>query len=404
MKIILVFLLCLVGTEASAFGAWEQKTDFAGIARHRTVMIGVGNRVYTGLGHYNGGGTNILFNDWWAYDPSTGSWTQKADYAGGNCYHATGFAMNNIAFVGTGRTSPTGNTLVQDFFKYDPVTNIWTQISDFPGIGRRGAVSFVVGDYAYVGTGETNSGRSSAFYRFSPASGTWSPISSMMTSRTSAVAFGIDSYGYVGTGNTSSGSTNDFQRYNPTTDSWEMMSNVGPISRQEACGFAIGGKGYIGTGDDFSSGNNFKDMWEFDPTLGTWVQIGDFAGTARRYLSGTTVGGNAYVGLGTNGTNLKDFWRFDQTVSLIEQNLSDLEIVAYPNPTVESIQFVIKWNDNVPTSEMHLNITSLTGRIVYTAPLDVVKEIQTSKWNAGNYIYSLMYDNQIVKSGHLIVL
>jgi N-acetylneuraminic acid mutarotase len=283
------------------------------------------------------------------------------------------------------------------------VTNMWTQIADFPGVGRRGAVSFVVGDYAYVGTGETNSGRSADFYRFSPASGSWSPISSMTDARTSSVAFAIDSYGYVGTGNTSFGSTNDFQRYNPTTDSWEMMASVGAISRQEACGFALGGKGYLGTGDDFSSGNNFKDMYEFDPALGTWVQLGDFAGTARRYLSGTTLGGFAYVGLGTNGTNFKDFWKFDQTVSLIEQNLNDLEIIAYPNPTVESVQFVVDWNKNVPTTEMSLNITSMTGQIVYTTLLDELEAIETNEWISGSYIYSLVYDNQVVKSGQLIV-
>ncbi len=330
MRSLLIISICLIGHYSFSVGAWDQKTDFGGTARHRTIMLTIGNRIYSGLGHYNGGGTNILFGDWWEYDPGTGAWTQKADYGGGICYHATGFTINGTAYVGTGRITPSGNTLVKDFFKYQASTNSWIQIADFPGTARRGAVSFVIGNYGYVGTGETNSGRSSTFYRLDPTTETWSVIASITGGRTSSVAFAIENYGYVGTGNTSFGSTNDFQRYNPATDSWLTMNPVGPTTRQEACGFAVGGKGYIGTGDDFSSGNNFKDMWEFDPATGAWLQIGDFAGTARRYLSGTVVGNFAYVGLGTNGTNFKDFWQFDQTVSLIERNIDDLQVIAFP--------------------------------------------------------------------------
>ena len=403
MRLLLIISICLAGQYALSFGAWDQRSDFGGEARHRTVMLAIGNRIYTGLGHYNGGGTNILFDDWWEYDPASGAWTQKADYAGGINYHATGFTINDIAYVGTGRISPGGNALVKDFFKYQAASNSWTQITDYPGVGCRGAVSFVVGNYGYVGTGETNSGKSSEFYRFDPVSETWLQIASITNGRTSSAAFAIDNYGYVGTGNTNFGSTNDFQRYDPVADSWQMMNNVGPTNRQEASGFAVGGRGYILTGDNYSSGTNYKDVWEFDPTTGNWVQLADFAGNARRYLSATTLGSYAYVGLGTNGTNFKDFWRFDQTVSLIERNIDDLNILAFPNPTTEFVQFNIEWNKNVPTNEMSLIITSITGQVVYETSLAELDMINTSSWDSGSYIYSIIYHKKIVKSGTLIV-
>ena len=96
MRLLLIISICLAGQYALSFGAWDQRSDFGGEARHRTVMLAIGNRIYTGLGHYNGGGTNILFDDWWEYDPASGAWTQKADYAGGINYHATGFTINDI--------------------------------------------------------------------------------------------------------------------------------------------------------------------------------------------------------------------------------------------------------------------------------------------------------------------
>ena len=60
MKNFLLMTMLLIGS--SAFGAiWTQMTDFGGVARHRTTMLTLGNKIYTGLGHYNGAGPNILF-------------------------------------------------------------------------------------------------------------------------------------------------------------------------------------------------------------------------------------------------------------------------------------------------------------------------------------------------------
>ena len=121
---------------------------------------------------------------------------KKRDYLGGICYHATGFTIDNLGYVGTGRISPSGNTLVQTFYEYNPQTNTWTQIASFPGVGRRGAVSFVANGYGYVGTGETNMGDDNHFYRYTPATNSWINIAPMPDfGRGSAVAFAIDGYG-----------------------------------------------------------------------------------------------------------------------------------------------------------------------------------------------------------------
>lgn len=80
-----------------------------------------------------------------------------------------------------------------------------------------------------------------------------------------AVAFVIGDNAYLGTGESgTSNYLNDFWQYNPTTDSWTEVDSLPASSRELAVGFAIGNKGYVGTG---GSGpfNLFDDFWEFTP-------------------------------------------------------------------------------------------------------------------------------------------
>lgn len=402
MRILVVLLFFFINVNCFA-GGWIQKADFGGVARHRTTMLTIGNKIYIGLGHYNGAGPNVLFNDWWEYDPSTNSWSQKADYLGGNCYHATGFTMNNLAYVGTGRTSETGSILVQNFYKYDAAANSWVEIASFPGIGRRGAVSFVIGEYAYIGSGESNGGVVGSFYRFDPSNESWTPAATLPVARTSAVAFTIDNLGYVGTGDLDPGSTNDFWQYDPSIDAWTEKAPVGPQTRLEAMGFALNGKGYLGTGGEVSNGTSFGDMWEYTPATDSWVQIEDFLGTSRRYFSATTLNGFAYAALGTNGTNFKDLWLFDQSLSLLERSLEKMELIAYPNPTSDHINFHIEWPTEVDETKIALQIVDPQGHVVFNSPWSELSTIATNSWSAGHYVYSIIYNHKVVRSENLII-
>lgn len=398
MKHLLLIVLVIVSFVQVHAGGWIQKADFGGEARHRTTSITIGNKFYTGLGHYNGAGPNILFGDWWEYDPATNAWTQKADYLGGPCYHATGFVLNNIGYVGTGRISASGSTLVQDFYQYDAATNSWTQTTSFPSIGRRGAVSFVIDGFAYVGTGESNSGRTADFFKFDPTTQSWSPIATLPgQSRTSSVAFSIGSFGYVGTGDVSGGSQNDFWQYDPSTDTWTQKPDVGPTDRREAMGFSLNGRGYLGTGVDFSSGNNFKDMWEYDPTTETWTQIDEFPGTARRYFSATVLNGVAYCSMGTNGTNFKDLWLFDQTLSLLENNPNLIEWKLYPNPASDFVNIDYSSDLNIDQKELEVAIYTSTGTLVLNQKLDQ-KVIDISNLSAATYHIKLKYREKLINS------
>jgi N-acetylneuraminic acid mutarotase len=381
---------------------WFEKSNFGGSARHRSSSFSIGNSGYMGLGHINSG-IDIEYEDFWKYDPASDSWTQIANYPEGKCYHATSFVIGDKAYVGSGRLE--NGSYSKKFFSYDPNTNTWNPIADLLGPARRGAVGFSINGKGYVGTGQTTAGYSIDFYEYNPVTNIWTSKANFPgAGRTSAVGFAIDQFGYLGTGNTNMGSSNDFYQYRPDLNQWVLKAPVGPTTRQEAVGFAVNGMGYIGTGDDFSSGNNYGDFWEYDPFLNTWIQIEDFAGTARRYLTSFVIGSRAYVGTGTNGTNFRDFWMFDQILSVLKRNISDFHVALFPNPAQNEIHVQLgNLPVSVPISALKFEILDIYGKSRISEQLLT----ESSAYNIegiqdGIYIYRLTYNHQVFKSGKFV--
>jgi N-acetylneuraminic acid mutarotase len=402
MKSIVSICFVFIGLISYA-NPWYQKFDFAGDARHRATAFSIGTEGYIGLGHINSG-VDVEYEDFWKYDPATNAWSQIANYPEGKCFHATGFVIGLKAYVGTGRLE--NGTYSKHFYEYDPLINVWTPKADLPGVARRGAVSFSIGGKGYCGTGQTTSGYSTDFYEYNPITDQWIARANFPgIARTSAVAFSIGDFGYLGTGDSNSGSTNDFFQFNPASNQWISKPTVGTVTRQEACGFAVNDKGYIGTGDDYSSGNNYSDFWEYNPTTESWLQIDDFAGTARRYLVGLTIGNRAYVGTGTNGTNFKDFWMFDRNLSLIEQKIENLEFSIFPNPCSNYCIFDFKNKlSEEELATLNIRLTSVDGKEIFQKDVSSnTTKVDTELIKAGIYLYSIESDHYPIKTGQLII-
>ncbi|MBK8365508.1 MAG: galactose oxidase [Bacteroidetes bacterium] len=207
--------------------SWIQMSNFGGGVRNSAVSFSIGSKGYVGTGSPNNTGLNLQ-NDFWEFDPSTNIWTQKANYGGGPRLGAVCFSIGTKGYIGLGSDA---NMIYRDFWEYDPFTNIWTQMADFPGSLRHAAVGFSIGTKGYIGTGNAPTG----------------------------------------------GALQDFWEYDPSSDSWSQKSNFGGIARTEAVGFSIGNHGYIGTGW-IPNGISLQDFWEYDPTLDTWNQKSSFGG------------------------------------------------------------------------------------------------------------------------------
>jgi len=145
-----ISLFLLLSFEIVVADTWTQKASITG-ARDGAVGFSIGNKGYIGTGFNSGAFT--YYHDFWEYDPSSNTWTQKADFGGGNRTGAVGFSIGTKGYIGTG-LSDSGSK--NDFWEWDQLTNIWIQKTDFGGAIRNGAVGFSIGTKGYIGTGGTN--------------------------------------------------------------------------------------------------------------------------------------------------------------------------------------------------------------------------------------------------------
>jgi N-acetylneuraminic acid mutarotase len=194
-----------------ATNIWTQKANFGGSPRFDAVGFSFGNKGYIGTG-YN----SSYMNDFWEYDPATNLWTQKANFGGEARRAAVGFSIGNKAYIGTGSTN---FFYKNDFWEYDLGTSgslgTWTQKANFGGPPREYAVGFSFGDKGYIGTGYSNI-RLNDFWEYNPSTNLWIQKANFEGGATSgAVGFSYANKGYISTGYDGTSLNNYLWEYNP---------------------------------------------------------------------------------------------------------------------------------------------------------------------------------------------
>ena len=130
--------------------SWSQMADLPGSKRRDAIAFTLVGKGYVGTGHSHDDeaqGQNL--KDFYAYDPATNTWDQKANYpgAGGNgVFRATGFSTFTNGFISCGKIS--SNNYAEDVWQYDPFNDYWSYKSNFPGGVKQKLTSFVIDDIA----------------------------------------------------------------------------------------------------------------------------------------------------------------------------------------------------------------------------------------------------------------
>ncbi|WP_158563293.1 Kelch repeat-containing protein [Chitinophaga silvatica] len=187
----------------------------------------------------------------------------------------------------------------------------WVKRSEFEGVARSGAASFVIDNKAYVGTGYDGENRLQDFWAYDVDLNQWTQKAPFIGSaRNGAVGMTIGSKGYVGTGYDGRDKLKDFYEYDATTNSWAQKADFAGTARYGAVGFGLKNNlGYISTGYD---GNWLKDNWEYNPATNSWQQAQSLTSGKRTDASVFVIGNRAYVCMGTaNSTFVNDFYVFD---------------------------------------------------------------------------------------------
>lgn len=379
-----VITFLFISDASASVSGWTQRADFGSHGRHRGVGIAIGTKGYMGLGHFNGAGPNIVLKDWWEYDPSNGTWTQKADYIGngGNgTYAPLTFGMNDFGFIGGGQVASS-----TAFYKYDPTTNLWTPVSNSPTLSQN-QKAFAIGNIGYYLEG-------SQLYEYNGDTDVWTtknmaPFGGGLWNST----FVIDGKGYYKEGSS-------FWEYKPTTDQWASRAFFPGLATRGSVGFSQHSKGYIVCGYGIGLSDVQSETWEFDPTLNQWTQLLDFPGTKRRFGSGFNIGNRSYLGIGTNGTNFNDFWEFNsnEVYASLSENMKDMSILAYPNPATDQVQFTSE-----TLKQFDIKIYNITGKLIATisssnGSVNFLRETISS----GAYLYQVIHKRTIIHQERII--
>lgn len=188
----------------------------------------------------------------------------------------------------------------------------WIKRSEFEGVARNAAASFVIDNKAYVGTGYDGLNRLTDFWSYNVDQDQWTQVSAFTgPGRSNAVGMSINGKGYVGTGTDGLTKMSDFYQYDPAANQWTVKKPFPGSGRYGAVAFGLGAKGYIATGYD---GNWLKDNWAYDPATDTWAQALSLPSGKRQDASVFVINNKAYVCMGTaNSTAITDFYAFDGT-------------------------------------------------------------------------------------------
>lgn len=228
------------------------------------------------------------------YDPATDAWARKAPLP--RPAHHVGIAtIGQDLYVVGGFTSSLLNIWKPSAqgFRYNPVTNVWSEIPPMPT--ARGALAAVeYGGKLYAIGGFDGTADSSAVEVFDPASNTWSLRASLPTPRDHHTAAVSQSRIFVIGGRLSrdpSENLTTVEAYDPLINQWTKMAPM-PTARSGIASGVINGLIYVVGGE--SPRGTFRETEVYNPDTDRWAPMTPMP-TKRHGLGGAVLNGRFYT-------------------------------------------------------------------------------------------------------------
>lgn len=342
MRTIATFFTTYLLFTASLFAqvySWTQKASLPAPGRYGAVSFAIGSKAYV----CSGTGDGILnFQDMWEYDQATDTWAQKANMPGTSRRRTNIEVVNGIAYMMGGihwNGGSGNNTILSDFWSYDPATDAWTQKADLPFGALGGGISFAIGTEIYFGIGiDQNQVQQNIWWMYNATTDSWTQKTSFPgNTRVHGVSFRSKDRFFFGLGiTTGSVLCDDLWLYNASMDTWIQKADFPGGGLYDAASFYVGDDGYIVGG--YGSGQYKKAVWEYSYNFDNWTYVGDFTGGFRCDNTGFCIGITGYCGFGVSNVSnfYNDLWEFNPNSIGIPENIPGTAgLNIYPNPATD---------------------------------------------------------------------
>lgn len=299
----LVFLLCLFNT-LNGQPSWTQKANYPD-----NVGSAVGFTIGS-LGYLGSGWNPYATQDFWSYNPNSNQWSKIADFPVVNFLTPFAITINGEGYVGTGYDDKYNHK--KDFWKYNAKNNSWTKIKDFGGVGRSAVSGFEINGKGYIGLGWDGKNFLNDIWEYTPSSDSWKKIATFPgAARISSTGFSINGKGYICSGQVSGWTyLNDLWEYDPQLDKWTQKASLPSDKRMRSCAFVIDKKCFFGTG--VNDQKRFNDFWQYDPLTDKWTEVEELSKKGRQNAVAFALNNRGYVGTGgdVGSPYFNDFWEY----------------------------------------------------------------------------------------------
>ena len=353
-----VFVACGSDSEEELLGDWQRRATVEGSGLAHSASFVIGDKGYICCGtNGNQGALQLGRKEVFVFDHlatgGRGSWERLQDFPGARRQQAVGFSANGFGYMGTGWDG--NETVMKDFWRYNPATDVWDSIAPLPEQARRGAIAFSLTlnendtEYGYVGMGYTDypdkyylldlwqfdpTGTTPCENGGDPLHGKWTKVQNYGgVKRSGAVAFVLNNKAYICTGDNPNAAT-DFWMFDPNGNTlWTKlrnMNNANPdedydddyltLARSYGVAFTAPVNGELR--GHIAVGNNSFTVWEYDHVLDLWTERTSFFNYAAKQTRRGAIAfsfpksnpnaSRAFVGLGLSGTSAyqDDLWEF----------------------------------------------------------------------------------------------
>jgi N-acetylneuraminic acid mutarotase len=362
MKKLLSFSLFLLLTRfAVAQQSWIALPDFPAAERDDAVAFRIDDDLYMGSGLLPWFAPS---KDFYRFNTINNQWSATAELPGEVRQYAFAFSFASSAYVFAG-IGPNGIDL-KDGYRFVPQVG-WNPTSNYPGNGAQGIAAASTLSHGFAGMGRSNlTTLHNDWWQFNPASQTWTAMADFPgEARYLASCFESNSDIIITGGFNAAGQAlNDCWAYLPDQNTWITKSNTPFQSRANAKAVKLSYHPVLCGGYD-ENNLYFSDCWMYQPDADNWQWLGNLPQGGRKGHVLISKENTLYAGLGIDSTNQrwKDFHKTDVPSSLHANFPSSFS--AQPNP-FENILFIQLQNSFSPTQIM---IFDVQGRLVYSTRL-----------------------------------